>query len=207
MQQTEKEADEAAKRNKEKRKRDEQDDESSSSSEEEEDMEDKTPKRAKPEEQKEKVDGAPSDRRESADLHLAHVALKAINSVKMVNKQVQFDMRDKWPEALFDIKRILKRQATRDVRTTDKSAAEVVARALEAAVAVFKRTGWTTEHAKEVRSVIAALTDACSKNETLRVYFHRYSALHTIARCGIPNFNPCGCSMRAVCGPNWRVWR
>lgn len=90
-----------------------------------------------------------------------------------MNKRMQFDQKDKWAEALFDIKRILKRQSSCDAHTTDNPAADVTARALEAAAAVFKNIEWTAEHAKEARSVIAALADACSKNKTLRVYFHR----------------------------------
>lgn len=147
---------------------------SSSSSEEEEEVkpkDKKTPKRAKVEGKK---DGASGDGKMSGDLAMAHDALKTISTVRTVNRRIQFDMVNQWAEALFDLKRILKHQASCDASTTDKPAAEVAARALEAAATIFQKLEWMDERIKEVRSVIAALTDACSKNEQLRIYFHRY---------------------------------
>ncbi|KAE9350327.1 hypothetical protein PF008_g6499 [Phytophthora fragariae] len=147
-----------------------------SSEEEEKEVkkkEKKKPKRAKVDDKEENDSG---NGKMSADLVMAHDALKAILTVKTINKRMQFDAVNVWAEALFDLKRILKHQAGCDASATDKPAAEVAARALEAAAGVFQKLEWNDEHVKEVRSVIAALTDACSKNEKLRVYFHRVRA-------------------------------
>ncbi|KAE9038624.1 hypothetical protein PR003_g5595 [Phytophthora rubi] len=157
-----------------------------SSEEEEKEVkkkEKKKPKRAKVDDKEENDSG---NGKMSAYLAMAHDALKAISKVKTVNKRMQFDTVNAWAEALFDLKRILKHQAGCDASTTDKPAAEVAARALEAAAGVFQKLEWNGEHVKEVRSVIAALTDACSKNEQLRVYFHRARAQLESLEMSIP---------------------
>ncbi|KAF1772351.1 hypothetical protein GQ600_20629 [Phytophthora cactorum] len=76
-------------------------------------------------------------------------------------------MKDQWAETLFNLKLIVNRLSSRDARTTDKPGAEVSARALEAAVVAFRKLEWTPELAKEMRALLAALSDACSKNDVL----------------------------------------
>ncbi|KAL4147688.1 hypothetical protein PRNP1_011442 [Phytophthora ramorum] len=153
---------------------------SSSSNSEEEEPKEKKQKREKVDElERVKAHGAmeaKTDTKMSADLHVAHECLTAITEVRTINKQIHFDMQDKWNRAVFDIKRILKRQAEFDAHTTDDAAADVTARALEAAALVFKKVEMTDEHTKEVQSLTATLTYACSKNELLRSYFHRVRA-------------------------------
>ncbi|KAL4093998.1 hypothetical protein PRIC1_011427 [Phytophthora ramorum] len=153
---------------------------SSSSKSEEEEPKEKKQKREKVDElERVKAHGAmeaKTDTKMSTDLHVAHECLTAITEVRTINKQIHFDMQDKWNRAVFDIKRILKRQAEFDAHTTDDAAADVTARALEAAALVFKKVEMTDEHTKEVQSLTATLTYACSKNELLRSYFHRVRA-------------------------------
>uniref|UniRef100_M4BGT4 Uncharacterized protein n=1 Tax=Hyaloperonospora arabidopsidis (strain Emoy2) TaxID=559515 RepID=M4BGT4_HYAAE len=109
----------------------------------------------------------------SNDFSLAHGALTTILEVKMFNKRMHLQSKGKWTLALFDAKRVLKHQSSHDADTTDKAAANEAARALEAAAEVFKKLEWTAEYAKEARSALAALTDACMENETLTAVFHR----------------------------------
>ncbi|POM66020.1 hypothetical protein PHPALM_18183, partial [Phytophthora palmivora] len=158
-----------------KRKRTETEDESSSSdssssssdsSSSDEEEEETVQKKQKKEQLKTK-ETEPEETKRSADLQLAHRCLNVIYDVK-----AGADMTDKWTKAILDIKLILQHQSKCDAYTTDNPAAEVTARSLEAAVSVFRRMGWTVDRAKEVRSLIAALTDACTKNEVLRFFFH-----------------------------------
>ncbi|KAF1794910.1 hypothetical protein GQ600_22661 [Phytophthora cactorum] len=109
-----------------------------------------------------------SDKKESADLSLAHEALTSLSKITRVNNRLQFKMKDQWAETLFNLKLIVNRLSSRDARTTDKPGAEVSARALEAAVVAFRKLEWTPELAKEMRALLAALSDACSKNDVLR---------------------------------------
>ncbi|KAG3166581.1 hypothetical protein PI126_g4158 [Phytophthora idaei] len=117
-----------------------------------------------------------SDKKQSADLSLAHEALSSLLKMKTVNQRIDLEMKRKWVKTLHDLKLILNHQSSRDAHTTDNPAAEVTVRALETAVMVFGKFEWTPERAEEVRGLIDALTDACSKNEVLRIYFHRVRA-------------------------------
>ncbi|KAL3672562.1 hypothetical protein V7S43_001857 [Phytophthora oleae] len=147
-------------------------DSSSSSSEEEEEV---TPKKKKRVE-KQKANGSGDEKTKNSDLSLAQGALSTIRGVKVFNQTVEGHMQDQWVKALFKVKQILNRQAGCDAHTTDNAAVEVVARALEASVWVFRKVEWTAEYVKQMKSVIAVLSDACSKNEVLRVFFHRARA-------------------------------
>ncbi|UIZ22368.1 hypothetical protein KXD40_004792 [Peronospora effusa] len=124
------------------------------------------------EEKKMKEESA-KKKKQNDDLSIANKALTEILKVRTVNKRMQVESKNTWVLALFDIKRVLKHQSSHNAQTIDKSALEVVARALNAAIVVFRNLEWTAEHIKEVLSVIAVLTDACSKNETLQSFFHQ----------------------------------
>ncbi|KAG3135034.1 hypothetical protein PI126_g18430 [Phytophthora idaei] len=89
--------------------------------------------------------------------------------ITKVNNKLQFKMKDQWAETLFNLKLIVNRLSSRDARTTDKPGAGVSARALESAVVAFRKLEWTPELAKEMRALLAALSDACSKNDVLRL--------------------------------------
>ncbi|KAG7382679.1 hypothetical protein PHYPSEUDO_004649 [Phytophthora pseudosyringae] len=153
---------------------------SSASSSSEEEVQTKKHKR------QEKGKTSNGSKKQSADLSLAHDALSTITKVKTANRRIEAEMKDKWAEAIFDAKRILKHQSACDAHTTDNAATEVTARALETAIVVFQKLDWTAEHAKEVRSVIAALSDACSKNAVLRIFFHRARAQLESLEMSIP---------------------
>ncbi|CAH0514952.1 unnamed protein product [Peronospora belbahrii] len=147
---------------------------SNEAEEEEEDSRCKKQKREVFEENETRVEkNGLKTKKQRNDLLIAHEALTEIMKVKTVNKRMPFESRKSWVIALFNIKRVLKHQSSRSDETTDNVAADVAARALEAAADVFTNLEWTGEHIEDVRSVIAALTDACSKNETLRAAFHR----------------------------------
>ncbi|KAG6969982.1 hypothetical protein JG688_00005079, partial [Phytophthora aleatoria] len=82
-----------------------------------------------------------SDKKESADLSLAHEALTSLSKITKVNNRLQFKMKDQWAETLFNLKLIVNRL----------------------------KLEWTPELAKEMRALLAALSDACSKNDVLRL--------------------------------------
>ncbi|KAG1706749.1 hypothetical protein DVH05_027602 [Phytophthora capsici] len=146
-------------------------DSSSSNSGEEEKV---TPKKKK--KMVEKKENGSSEEKKKSDLTLAQETLGAIRNVKVTCQTIEDRTKDQWVRALFNVKLILNRQAGCDVYTTDNAAVEVVARALEASVGVFRKIEWTAEYVKQMKSVLAALSDACSKNEVLRVFFHRARA-------------------------------
>ncbi|KAK1940083.1 hypothetical protein P3T76_008406 [Phytophthora citrophthora] len=123
-----------------------------------------------------KANGSGEEKTKNSDLALAQEALKTIRSVKVFKRSVEDHVQYQWVKALFNIKQILNRQAGCDARTTDKAPVEVVASALEASVGVFRKIEWTAEYVKQMKSLIAVLSDACSKNEVLRVFFHRARA-------------------------------
>ncbi|KAF4134442.1 hypothetical protein GN958_ATG16377 [Phytophthora infestans] len=104
----------------------------------------------------------------SADLSLAHEALAFFTTLKPGNA----DMTHTWATTLFNLKLLLNRLSNRDART-DKPTAEVTSQALEAAVTAFSKLERTAEVTEQVRALLAALNDACLKNEVLRVVFYR----------------------------------
>uniref|UniRef100_A0AAV1UB33 Uncharacterized protein n=1 Tax=Peronospora matthiolae TaxID=2874970 RepID=A0AAV1UB33_9STRA len=124
----------------------------------------------------------------SNDFSLAHDALTTILELKMVNKRMHLQSKGNWALALFDAKRVLKHQSIQDADTIDKAAANEAARALEAAAEVFTKLEWTAEYAKEARSALAAITDACMENETLTDVIHRARAQLQSVVMTIPAF-------------------
>ncbi|ETI51362.1 hypothetical protein F443_05257, partial [Phytophthora nicotianae P1569] len=133
---------------------------------------------------------AANGKRESADLSLAHEALSSLSNMTTDNNILQFKVMDKWAETLFKLKLILNRLSSRNANTPDKPTAEVTSRALEAAVVALRKFDWTPELAEEVRGLLAALSDACSKNETLMVYFHRVRAELESLEMNMPQAKP-----------------
>ncbi|KAI9983762.1 hypothetical protein PInf_007833 [Phytophthora infestans] len=176
----------------EKRKREEQsessssDSSSSSSSSEDDEEDDDEMLGNEPKKQKQNGSLAAPDKKQSADLSLAHEALSCLSKIRKANPNTNAEISRKWVKTLLDLKLILTHQSSRDAHTTDNPAAEVTARALETAVTVLKKFKWTPERAEEASSLIAALTDSCSKNEVLRIYFHRVRAQLESLEMSIP---------------------
>ncbi|KUF96271.1 hypothetical protein AM588_10007169 [Phytophthora nicotianae] len=117
-----------------------------------------------------------SDKKDNSDLSLAHDTLAFLSKIRTVDQKIESTIKNQWAETLFNLKLILNRLSSRYAHTTDKSTAQVTARALEAAVVAFTMLESTPELAEDVRALFAVLSDACSKNEMLRFYFHRYGA-------------------------------
>ncbi|ETP21160.1 hypothetical protein F441_05260, partial [Phytophthora nicotianae CJ01A1] len=117
-----------------------------------------------------------SDKKDNSDLSLAHDTLAFLSKIRTVDQKIESTIKNQWAETLFNLKLILNRLSSRYAHTTDKSTAQVTARALEAAVVAFTMLESTPELAEDVRALFAVLSDACSKNEMLRFYFHRARA-------------------------------
>ncbi|KAI9983763.1 hypothetical protein PInf_007834 [Phytophthora infestans] len=141
---------------------------SSSSSSSDDDYEEKDSNRHKKQKRLE-ASKTPSSIIESADQSLAHEALIFFTTLKPGNAE----MTHTWTKTLFSLKVLLNHLSA---LTADKPTIEVTSQALEAAVAAFSNIKWTTEFSKQVQALLAALNDACSKNEALRVSFHRVRA-------------------------------
>ncbi|KAF4037744.1 hypothetical protein GN244_ATG10191 [Phytophthora infestans] len=141
---------------------------SSSSSSSDDDYEEKDSNRHKKQKRLE-ASKTPSSIIESADQSLAHEALIFFTTLKPGNAE----MTHTWTKTLFSLKVLLNHLSA---LTADKPTIEVTSQALEAAVAAFSNIKWTTEFTKQVQALLAALNDACSKNEALRVSFHRVRA-------------------------------
>ncbi|ETL97834.1 hypothetical protein L917_04964 [Phytophthora nicotianae] len=117
---------------------------------------------------------AAGDAKQSVYLSLAYEALTSLS--KIVDNRLQFEKEGQWAKALSNLKLILIHLSSHDSHAADNPAAEVTARALEVTVAELRNLEMSLELAKEVRSLISAISVACSKNEGLRVIFHRVRA-------------------------------
>jgi hypothetical protein len=84
-------------------------------------------------------------------------------------------MKARWPQALDGIKKILKEKAYPDARLTSDAAVRMAGHALQYVAVIANALDWTSELAAEVRSMITAVSNACSRNKTLAIHFQRYA--------------------------------
>ncbi|CEG50001.1 Protein FAM133 [Plasmopara halstedii] len=122
-----------------------------------------------------------TNKMKSANLSFAQEILAIFSKVKVVDKEFQADTKSLWVKNLNNLQLLLQYQASHDGHTSDNMVVEVTVRALERVVILFQELAWTPERALEVRSLIASLSDTCSRNRVLNTFFHQVrSRLETL---------------------------
>ncbi|TDH72401.1 hypothetical protein CCR75_006910 [Bremia lactucae] len=115
----------------------------------------------------------PRDKKNDSKGSLAHGALRTLSTIPTINERISHETKNKWEKSLTDLKRVIDHQLVRDTHSNDTSATDIAVRALDAVVAILQKLEVMPQYAKEVRALIAALSDACPDTKVLRTCLHR----------------------------------
>jgi hypothetical protein len=101
------------------------------------------------------------------------LAQETVSALKGATR-IPVEMKEKWPQALDSIEKILKEKSCCDAILPNDTAVRIAIRALHCIASVASTLEWTPTCtlAAEVQSLITAMSSACSRNKTLCI--HRY---------------------------------